>query len=215
MSLEEAIPYSHRFAVFQMSILAKWRRYTSVICYYTALIILSCFLCLFFFVALNISVVLLDFPPETSVIRGYNQTLAFNFTVKNLSPLIDIVQVDGTDQNFNATVVFARGEDLATISEETTNYVNSDISMEQLQQGLPANATVTFSGTGNVLLSRQMCSQYHYACLMVHPGPGSTFQLPEESFRHQSCLPTSTIVNCEGAVLNLFSFQWVSLFLST
>ncbi len=196
-----------------MSTLPKWWRYTGVICYFTALFILSCFLCLFFFVALNISVVLLDFPPGTSVIRGYNQTLAFNFTVENLSPLIDIVQVDRTDQNFNATVVFARAEDLATVSEETKNYVNSDISMEQLQQGLPANATVTFSGTGTVLLSRQMCSQYHYACLIVQPGPGSTFQLPVQSYRHQSCLPTSTFVNCEGAVLNLFHFS--GLFLST
>ncbi len=157
---------------------------------------------LFYLAALNISVVLLGFPPETSIIRGYNQTLAFSFTVENLSPLIDIVQVEGADQNFNVTVAFSSSEDLTTVPEDIKQYGCSNIPMEQLQQGLPANNTETFTGGGEVLLSRDSCSRYHYACLIVEPGPGSTFQLPVESFRHQSCIPASNFINCEGTVLN-------------
>ncbi len=143
---------------------------------------------------------LLNLPAAASIIRGYNQTFTFNFTVANMSPATDIVQVDGTDQNFNATVFFTGSQELTNFTDGHSIFIVPNIPLLQLQEGVAPNETISLAGEAEVLLPRSQCRQYQYLCLIVYPGTGSSFRLPTESLHHQSCLETSSFVNCAGMV---------------
>lgn len=138
--------------------------------------------------------------PATSIIRGYNQTFFFNFTIRNMSPTTDIVPVDGVGQNFNATLFFTGSRDLANFSDEHSLFISTYIPLAQQQDGITSNGSTSLSGDGEVLLPRSLCHQYQYLCLIVYPGTGSTFRLPAESVLHQSCIEASSFVNCAGMV---------------
>ncbi len=118
--------------------------------------------------------------------------------MENHDPLIEILPVDGSAQNFYPAFLFSQYSDLRAQQDNVTVVITPDIDLSTLQEGILPNQTITLSGEGKVLIPRITCTGYLYACLVVTPGFGSTFRLLDDSLQHQSCIQASGFLNCQG-----------------
>ncbi len=148
--------------------------------------------------ALGISTGMFRLAPTTSIVRGYNQTFAFGFSITDHDEMIDVDLVNGEHKNFLVTIVFSSSEVTATFEAMDSVSITPTISDDQMQQRIAPNTTVELSGQGTVLVPRRLCTQYQYVCVVLHPGPGSTIKIREDSQDHINCIQTSAYINCAG-----------------
>ncbi len=157
--------------------------------------------------ALAISATMFGLASTTSIVRGYNQTFSFGFTIKNHDQTIDVDEVNGENENFLVAVVFSSSNVTGAFEVQHDLSITPAISAEQVQQRIDPKASVELSGQGTVLVPRLLCTQYQYVCVVLHPGQGSSVSIPEDSVDHVSCIQTAGYINCEGTGMPLFALS--------
>ncbi len=161
--------------------------------------------------ALAISASMFNLAPNTSIVRGYNQTFSFRFTITNHDQRIDVEGVNGKNENFVVTVVFSSSNVTGVFEGQNNISITPTISVDRVQQRIAPNTSIELSGQGTVLVPRLLCAQYQYVCVILYPGQGSSIDIPEYYVDHMTCIQTSGYVNCEGIAKQLITNSASSL----
>ena len=138
----------------------------------------------------------LEIADTTLFVRGYVDPSTFSISVTNVDEQFDILPPVKAD-NFYLNMFYTE-VDASKTEKRNINMPTDVVSSVSLKSVLAINETLTFDGTLNGIITRDLCSDIKYMCMAVEPGKqGSTFS-KFGGLNDTVCISVAQLTNCDG-----------------
>ena len=150
-----------------------------------------------------VNMVFFTINPSFTMIRQYEDPMSFTVMLRNDDLLFDVIHYPKLDRNnFNFTLTLSTTNLTSTSSRRKRATVTaagpflSNVT-EDLRAGLDMGNNITFTGTINVMVSKQLCPNFNFLCLKMDPASEASFELYKGA-NNMICLNASAHKSCEG-----------------
>lgn len=131
-------------------------------------------------------------PYDQIIVRGFNSSLAVNFSVANIDKDDEIIDVPIGRYNFNVSV----GIFPTNTSSDEQNCLQWLVIDKLIKDSLARDQSIKLNIETAIIVPRSLCSSYKYVCGFVHPSSGSSYT--RGSADTSTCLDLSSMLPCEG-----------------
>ena len=141
-------------------------------------------------------------------VRGYFEPFKVSISLKNTDPYFNVLPVQMPRGNFKVKLLFTsqhmntrRKRDIDVIIGPYLVLLNeSDIAA-----GLPVNSSMNMSGTVDVMIPTDVCTDVNFVCADVSPGDGATYSLATGD-DNIACVDITTMKSCDGIEIQNITF---------